>query len=372
MLEDLKGKIEKIIEEKKYLDKNAAIGFDGFVDKIYRPISSQEGKTINYYKTIDDFGDRIKQASGLSCDIDIELESIQPGGNTPLFANSLGHLGINTDCISPIDEYEEIFNKYMSKNCNIYSIGKPALSFVLEFFDGKIMLGDTHTFKEIDYNTIKNKVGDKIYEILNNYELLSMVNWSHFNNMTSIWKKIINYLNQNQDKFNNKEQTLFIDLADTSSRSIKDIKEMLKTLSDFRDYYRVIIGLNENEVRDLGKKMMTNNFKDITNIGKHLVNSGFVDEVVIHPVAEAYLVKKSNKVKVRVPKVEAPVLTVGGGDNFNAGFIWGILNNLTDQESLVLGTVNARLFVEKGSSPSIDDLYNYISKNKDSIEVINI
>jgi len=147
---------------------------------------------------------------------------------------------------------------------------------------------------------------------------------------------------------------------------------MLKTLSDFRDYYRVIIGLNENEVRDLGKKMMTNNFKDITNIGKHLINSGFVDEVVLHPVAEAYLVKKSNKVKVRVPKVEAPVLTVGGGDNFNAGFIWGILNNLTDQESLVLGTVNARLFVEKGSSPSIDDLYNYISKNKDSIEVINI
>jgi hypothetical protein len=372
MLEDLTEKIKKIIEEKNYIDKNAAIGFDGFVDKIYRPISSQENENINYYKTINDFGDRIKKAAGLSCDIDIKLESIQPGGNTPLFANSLGRLGINTDCISPIDEYEEIFNKYISKNCNIYSIGKPALSFVLEFFDGKIMLGDTHTFKDIDYSTIINKVGDKIYDILHNYELISMVNWSHFDNMTLIWEKIINYLNRNQDKANKKEQTLFIDLADTNSRSIKDIKKMLNLLNVFRNYYRVILGLNENEARDLGNKLMTSNFKEITNVGKYLVSSGFVDEVVIHPVAEAYLINKSKTIKVTVLKVEKPVLTVGGGDNFNAGFSWGILNNLTDQESLILGTVNARLFVEKGSSSSVNDLYNYISKNKDVIEVTNI
>lgn len=281
-------------------------------------------------------------------------------------------MGINTDCISPIDEYEEIFNKYISKNCNIYSIGKPALSFVLEFFDGKIMLGDTHTFKDIDYNTFKNKVGDKLYEILHNYELLSMVNWSHFDNMTLIWKKIIYYLSQNQDKVNKKEQTLIIDLADTNSRSAKDIKEMLNLLNMFRKYYRVILGLNENEARDLGNKLMTNNFENSINFGKYLVSRGFVDEVVIHPVAEAYLINKSNNVKVKVPKVENPVLTVGGGDNFNAGFSWGILNNLTDQECLILGTVNARLFVEKGLSTSIYDLYNYISKNKVAIEVTKI
>lgn len=369
MLEDLTKKIKQIIAKKNYLDKNAAIGFDGFIDKIYRPISSQEGQNINYYKTIDNFGDRIKQAAGVSCDIDIELESIQPGGNTPLFANSLGNLGINTDCISPIDGYEEIFNKYMSKNCNIYSIGAPALSFVLEFFDGKIMLGDTHIFKDINYNTIKTKVGDRMDEILDNYELISMVNWSHFNNMTSIWKKIINYLNQNQKKVNKKEQTLFIDLADTSSRSIKDIIEMLKTLNDFRDYYRVIIGLNENESRDLGIKLLKTNFENITDLGNFLVNNGYVDEVVIHPVAEAYLINKSNQIRVRVPKVKNPVLTVGGGDNFNAGFSWGILNNLNNQEALILGAVNARLFVEKGFSPSLNNLYKYIVKNKESVEI---
>ena len=367
MIENLTEKMGKIIKDKTYLDKNAAIGFDAFIDKIYRPISSQENESVNYYKTIEDFGDKLKQSAGLSCDIGIELEAIQPGGNAPLFANSLGHLGINTDCISPIDEYEKIFNKYISKNCNIYSIGKPALSFVLEFFDGKIMLGDTHTFRNIDYNKIKNEVGDKIYDILDNYELISMVNWSHFDNMTSIWEKIIYYLNKNKD--NKKEQTLFIDLADTSSRSIKDIKKMLKLLNDFRDYYQVILGLNENETRDLGNKLMKNNFKNVINVGKHLVYKGFVDEVVIHPVAEAYLINKSNIVRVTVPKVESPVLTVGGGDNFNAGFSWGILNNFTHQESLILGAVNARLFVKKGSSPSINYLCNYLSKNKNDIEV---
>jgi hypothetical protein len=372
MLEDLAKKMKKIIVEEKNLNKNAVIGFDGFIDKIYRPISSQEDKDINYYKTINDFGERIKKASGLSCDIDIELESIQPGGNTPLFANSLGNLGINTDCIAPIDGYEEIFNKYMSKNCNIYSIGEPALSFVLEFFDGKIMLGDTHTFKNIDYSIIKTKVGDRFNEMLNNYELISMVNWSHFKNMTLIWEKIINHLSQNLNKVKKKDQTLFIDLADSSSRSIKDIKEMLKILKKFRSYYKVIIGLNENESRDLGNKLIKIDFNNITNVGKHLVNNGYVDEVVIHPVAEAYLINKLNQVKVKVPKVEDPVLTVGGGDNFNAGFSWGILNDFNNQEALILGAINARLFVEKGSSPSINDLYNYIFKNKDAVEVTNL
>jgi len=372
MLEHLTTKMKKIIDDKTYIDKNTAIGFDGFVDKIYRPISSHDNENINYYNTINDFGDRIKQAAGLSGDIDIELESIQPGGNTPLFANSLGHLGINTDCIAPIDEYEEIFNKYMSKNCNIYSIGEPALSFVLEFFDGKIMLGDTHTFKNIDYDTIKNRVGDKIFDILNNYELISMVNWSHFDNMTLIWKKLINYLNENQDKINQKNQSLFIDLADTNSRSVKDIKEMLKLLNVFRNYYDVILGLNENEARDLENKLMSKKSKDTTNVGKYLVYKRYVDQVVIHPVAEAYLINRDNTYKVSVPKVKNPVLTVGGGDNFNAGFSWGILNNLTYQESLILGTINARLFVEKGSSPSINDLYNYLNKNKESIGVTNL
>ena len=372
MLENLVNKLEHIIENKTFLNKNAAIGFDGFVDKIYRPVSSHENNELNYFNTIDDFGDRIKQAAGLSCDIDIELESIQPGGNTPLFANSLGHLGINTDCITPIDEYEELFNNYMSDNCNIYSIGEPALSFVLEFFDGKIMLGDTHTFKDIDYDTIKNRVGDKIYEILKNYELISMVNWSHFNNMSLIWKKLIYYLNKNQDTFNQKKQTLFIDLADTNSRSVKDIKEMLKLLNVFRNYYKVILGLNENEAIDIGNKMLFEDIKDLKSVGKYLVCKGFIDDIVIHPVAEAYLINKRDSLKVSVPKVENPVLTVGGGDNFNAGFSWGILNGLSEEESLVLGTVNARLFVEKGKSPNINDLYQFIKTNKDSIKITKL
>lgn len=48
------------------------------------------------------------------------------------------------------------------------------------------MLGNTHTFKDIDYNTIKNKVGDKFYDILYNYEVLAMVNWSHFDNIVFV------------------------------------------------------------------------------------------------------------------------------------------------------------------------------------------
>jgi hypothetical protein len=368
LLNKLINQINKKLNENNNYSKKAVVGFDGFVDRIYRPVKDIKSSDKIYYKKIDDFGKRLSDAAGLSCDIDIELESIQPGGNTPLFANSLGHLGINTECISPIDEYERLFKDFMSENCNLISIGEPALSIVLEFFDGKVMLGDTHTFNDINWSQINNRVGDKIYNIFKRYDLISMVNWSHFNNMSEIWVNILNFLEKENFEF--KEQTLFIDLADTNSRNKKDILEMLNLLKNFRNYYDVILGLNKNETLDIGNKLFNiNNKKKIQKIGIELINKGYIDKVVIHPVAKAFLISKNTNFTVSVPKIENPTLTVGGGDNFNAGFCWGILNKLTPEQSLIMGAINSLLFVQNGYSPSVTDLYKYLSNYSNQINI---
>lgn len=359
--------MNNIFEENNNDGLKAAVGFDGFVDKIYRPVKNVKNKDKVYYNKIDEFGNRIKKAAGLSCDIDIELETIQPGGNTPLFANSLGHLGIKTDCMAPIDEYEDIFKTYMSKNCKIRSVGEPGLSFVLEFLDGKVMLGDTHTFKDINWQRIKKRVGKHIFTILKDYELISMVNWSHFDNMSQIWSHIINYLKRKE--FKHKGQSLFIDLADTSARNYQDLVEMFNILHKFTKFYNVTLGLNENETKDLGIKLLSDNYDDLNEVGSYLIDNEYVDEVVIHPVASAILIDEKKTFTVKVPKVKNPVLTVGGGDNFNAGYSWGKLNKLSPEKCLILGAVNARLFVSNGKSPSINDVFQYLIKAKDNIEV---
>ena len=46
---------------------------------------------------------------------------------------------------------------------------------------------------------------------------------------------------------------------------------------------------------------------------------------------------KNKIIEVKVPKVKSPNLTVGGGDNFNAGYSWGKLNNLSSNLVVIGG-----------------------------------
>jgi sugar/nucleoside kinase (ribokinase family) len=50
----------------------------------------------------------------------------------------------------------------------------------------------------------------------------------------------------------------------------------------------------------------------------------------------------------------------GGGDNLNAGFCLGLLNNLSIEECMLAGMATSGAYVQNGFSPSMDDLIEYL------------
>ena len=60
--------------------------------------------------------------------------------------------------------------------------------------------------------------------------------------------------------------------------------------------------------------------------------------------------------------VEAPKISTGGGDNFNAGFCLGQLLGLGYRDSMLLGMAVSGYYVENGKSPSAQELAGHLMK----------
>ena len=81
-IEKLKLTAQKLKETR--LTKSALVGFDGFVDEIIHLVD--ERKDINEFeriKTMTAFADRIKQAAGKSCNIEMVINQAKLGDIQP-------------------------------------------------------------------------------------------------------------------------------------------------------------------------------------------------------------------------------------------------------------------------------------------------
>ena len=60
------------------------------------------------------------------------------------------------------------------------------------------------------------------------------------------------------------------------------------------------------------------------------------------------------------PYVEKPKLTTEAGDNFNAGFVLGLMLNLNPTEALLTGMATSGYYVRNAESPSFKQLIQFI------------
>ena len=59
-------------------------------------------------------------------------------------------------------------------------------------------------------------------------------------------------------------------------------------------------------------------------------------------------------------QIKRPKLSTGGGDNFNAGYAYGILQGMTPPEALTVANEVSGFYVSHGHSPNRDELIRWI------------
>lgn len=355
--------LSKALKDSDTSEVDALIGFDGFVDEIIHAVDKRSNaESYTRIRTLKDYGERIARAAGLSTNIELVPVKTKLGGNGPILSSALIKYGLGLIYIGALGKPKTntVF-KEITDNARCIPIANPARTDALEFEDGKLILSKLESFKEINWENIKKNVGvDKLAKYIDSVTLVSLNNWTMIPYMNEIWENMIEEVFPLLDPA--KERKLFIDLADPEKRTDEDILDAMNLLKKFNQKFKIILGLNKKEALHIAHVLQIDNPEELS-LKELTVNIAEKLEIyclVIHLLKEAVAYVDGEYYMTDGPYTPDPVLTTGGGDNFNAGFCLGEALGFPVRHSLVLGTATSGYYVRKGDSPSVEDIIEFI------------
>jgi hypothetical protein len=357
--------IEQISGARNLLTKSKVlVGLDGFVDTILHVVNKRESATkYQRMEKMTEFAKRINAASGQSANFEMVTQMVKLGGNGPLMANALGSYGTPVTYVGNLGapNVHPIFSDF-AKATELYSIAEPGYTDAIEFQDGKLMCGKHGSLKEITWETILKHVPEKkLIQKFNDASLIALVNWTMLPHMNSIFNKILTRV---APTLKGEKRWVFFDLADPAKRTSEDIAEVLKIIAKFQKHFKVILGLNFNERRQIGEVLGIQapaETYDMVTTHASLIRAKLkVDTVVIHPTHFAAAADASGATFVVGPYTAKPKITTGAGDHFNAGFCIGRLLGGDLATSLQIGVATSGYYVRQAKSPRLDDIKKFL------------
>ncbi len=354
------------LENKVPSSVKGVIGFDGFIDEVVHVVDKRiDPKNYTRVLTLKDYGQRIVATSGLSSNVEIVTVSKKLGGNGPIMANALIKFGMKMSYVGAIGypETNAVFKSIVERCENVYPVSDPSSTDAMEFEDGKIIRTKLSPFQELNFESIKQRVGlDVLASLLDECSLIGFEDWTLPPYSGEIWKGIYNEVLPIL-KNNTKGKILFFDLADPASRREEEVCDALQTISLYSKHYNVILGLNLREAVQIanilggGFGYSEYDLKKLAEFIKGYIN---VNMLVIHPLKESCCLKDRVFCERSGPYCEKPKLTTGAGDNFNAGFLMGIALGASPEESLLLGMAASGFYVRNARSAGFEEIKRFL------------
>lgn len=335
------------------------MGFDGFVDSInYAVDERQDSNTFRRIDSMSDFGGRITDAAGKSCNIELVSNMLKLGGNGPILANALARFGYEVTYIGALGfpDIHPVFADFAASCKRVVPLCDPASTDALEFKDGKVMLGKMSSLTEINWlNLLKQLPEDELATLLKDMELVACVNWTMLPYMNGIYKGLGEALVQCGRRLR-----LFIDLADPRKRLTQDVVEALEILQSIQPVADVLLGLNELESEQIADALGLVTSRDLQYRAEEIRKNLGLDTILIHPRDCAYAAKDGETYHIHGPFTQNPVMTTGAGDVFNSGFCHGLLAGLSTEESLASGVCASGFYVRQSHSATQEELVDFM------------
>ncbi len=366
---DYRERTLKELQEKRsnLSGKQALVGLDGFVDTIVHLVGQRNGQGDNFdrIETIEDFGNRVLEASGMSANIEMYPRMQKLGGNGPIMANALLSAGLGLRYIGSLgqDSIHPVFAD-LARKTNAVSMADPGMTTALEFTDGKIMMGVTKSLDDISYQSVLDKMGEGAFlDALSRSHLIALVNWTMIPNMTAIFSAFIDRALPMLSPMDG-GRTFFFDLADPQKRAQSELVEALRVIAKFQNFGNVILGLNLKEGQQVSEAYGIdedgNSDDSLKNMAKLIRRELNIKTVVIHPTKSAACATKDGEWLVEGKYEPNPKITTGAGDHFNAGFSTASMLGLSSEACLTVGVSFSGYYVREAKSPSLNDIDSFL------------
>ena len=341
------------------------VGLDGFVDSIIHVVRKRQSATeFQRLERMDDFGQLIKEASGLSMNFEFVTQLEKLGGNGPIMANALLDLGFPLTYVGLLGRpnIHPVFEEF-AQRAEVVSIEEPGYTDAVEFVDGKLMLGKHASLANATWETLTSLVPvERLRAMFGEARLVALVNWTMLPFMSQIFERL---LGEVVPALGGRRRWIFFDLADPSKRTHGDIERALQLIREFERGFGVILGLNFNESRQIGDVLGLRSpemeHDAVVSHAEAIRECLAVDTVVVHPSAFAAAADAGSKAAVNGPYTSNPKITTGAGDHFNAGFCLGRILGADLESSLQLGVATSGYYVRNAASPSATELRDFLA-----------
>ena len=346
---------------------SATVGLDGFVDTILHVVKTRQSATqYERYTGIKEWSDKLGAAAGLSANFEFVTHMVKLGGNGPIMANALAAFGFPVTYIGSLGSpaVHPVFAEFTARAKKVISISEPGYTDAIEFDDGKLIFGKHGTLREVNWkNLVKHVPEDKLVALFNQSAFLGVVNWTMLIHMSDIFKNLLKKVAPKVK--NGGKKWIFFDLCDPAKRSQEDLLEAIGLIAKFQKHFRVILGANLQEGRQIGAALglgeVDETYGSLTHYADKIRDLLKVDTVVIHPVGFAAASEEKGSAHVVGPYCAKPLITTGAGDHFNSGFCLGRVLGLSLEHSLQLGVATSGSYVRTAKSPTVKDLVKFLN-----------
>jgi hypothetical protein len=342
----------------------AFLGFDACIDVLVRIVKDKKDNEITgYFTDSSQFGNFLSGLDNKSCGLELHTKLSKIGGNMVITSNALGNLGVDVDCVGTFG-FPEILPVFrsMSANCSLLTIGETITATALEFNNSKVIMFDPGPYNNLTWEDMRDLIGtDSLRKMIAGKQLVSFLNWSEIDNSSDIWEGVLKEIMPGIEK-NDYKPYFFSDISDCSRKSKNEILRAVDLLGRFREFFNVSLSLNQNEAGLVAKALDFKQGDDDEAFVKQLWRLLDVDTLIIHRTKDAIACDGKSVAKCDTFFCEEPKILTGGGDNFNAGFCYALLKNLTLFESLIVANAVSGSYVKNGLSPDSNDLLAFLKQ----------
>lgn len=325
-----------------FKEPKVLVGFDGFIDHIYKPIHSRLGP--NEVRAMTSKNELVDALISPTAHIELQHCITAIGGNGPIAALALSHWGSQVDLIGcfGLKQLHPLYKILQTKLNSLTSVGEYATTRALEFDDAKVYFGEVCDVPCINFQTIEQSLGlQNLKALINQVDAFYFANWSMVHNMPNIVSKIIHLISSS-----NKEKYLFVDLADPHKRSREDVLGWLSLLKHASSFCKVILGLNSYEEGCLYKCLEWNGKR---GSAERLVNEYFLHAALVHnPKKHVFIDSMGQNIEKETGYVEKPCYLTGAGDRFSASFFYAYLREMDPEKALDFSSKATRFYIQRG------------------------
>lgn len=334
--------------------KRMVVGFDGFTDTIARVVreTAGEGRLETCFPTIRSFGEYLAAQAEKSCSLELKIQARQLGGNLPYVSRAAGLLGLNVTCIGMLGEGAP-GPLFQEMPCRMYSFAAPGESTCLEFQDGKVFLAPQYRLSDDPWQLVQKATGGGASRLFAESDLMALLNWSELPFAQSLWEHV--YQESLADMPPQKDRWAFFDLCDCTRRPAGELEAVLTLIGRFAEKRTAVLSLNENEALVAARAARLGT-RDLAGVGEALRERFGITEVLIHTLRKSLLCTPRGVARQATRFISAPKISTGAGDHFNAAACLGAVLGLTDEERLTLSNRFSSLYVESGTTPSLESL----------------